>query len=150
MGTYSRVGYFVLASSWLAFIAALCMPVFYIDSFEVKELYGMNFVSVGVFECFFWLANPLLLLATACIKTRRNEMAVIASGIAGFIAGTSFFRKTVIIDEAGAVAKIDGYGLGFYLWVAAFVLSFIASCILCFALNNGRPQPEKDGVCSKN
>ncbi len=78
----------------------------------------------GAYVC--WLANPFLIVSWFFLK-RRALVALILSSIALSI-GVSFLSfDEIMINEAGHYGAIEGYALGYWLWLASQVLVVIGS-----------------------
>jgi hypothetical protein len=76
-----------------------------------------------------WFANPALLAAWIYFYLKRFKISLFFSFLAFCLIVSFFFQKTISVNEAGTMAEITGYGLGFWLWLASSVASTVAAII---------------------
>ena len=84
-------------------------------------LFGFSYVA--------WYANPLVLLSIILLSLNRSGMAVATSIASLILAATTFLIQKVPYNEAGHMANVVGYGLGFYLWIASISVVFLTSVL---------------------
>jgi hypothetical protein len=74
-----------------------------------------------------WFANPLLIAAWILFARRRYWIAL-ALGVAALFCALSFLNvDTVAVSEAPTFAKVTGYRLGYWLWVASMIVITLGS-----------------------
>jgi len=117
-------------------IVALTQPAFFTTRDNPDAL---NLSSVGIFflgwmgflggalETFFWLANPLYVLAIFLYAKQKGK-AIFISLIASILAISFTTMDTFFANEGGGRSKITGYGMGYILWVSS--LSVLTTGIL--------------------
>jgi hypothetical protein len=109
------------------FVVALFNDGFYLDLDEPRAwapgwaelLFGWMSASLA------WLANPCLFIAWVFALRRQT---FIAAGLALFATGLALSFLLVdemIVNEGGGTAKITGYGLGYWLWLASAVTMLV-------------------------
>ena len=76
-----------------------------------------------------WFANPLFLVSIVLLSLNRLRMALAASTVSVILAATTFQIQKVPYNEAGNMAKVIGYGLGFYLWIASLSVILLTSVL---------------------
>ncbi len=146
MSSLNRVDFFFRASITMYFLS-LILPVFYTEYVTLAESerltdpgetwYGIFVLLLGwaaalgsptryQYWSIAWFANPLFFLAASLLREKARFSFPIA--IIGFIiALTSFFLKKIWNDKEPPSNLITGHGIGFYLWLMAFVLMIVAS-----------------------
>lgn len=73
-----------------------------------------------------WFANPLFFLALS--QVRRSRPTGFLTALFGLsIALTSIFKKKIWNDKEPPEIVITDYGIGFYLWLLAFVMLSVAA-----------------------
>jgi hypothetical protein len=86
-----------------------------------------------------WLANPLFVLGTLRVLLDYKKGATAVMLAAAVISLASFLLNEVYLDEAGNTAKVVGYRLGFWLWMAAIWWNLIVA-----VMTRGRPKDIRD------
>jgi hypothetical protein len=113
-----------LAISVALFVACLFCECFYVDQGERSgggtggELLLVGWI--GFIDGFHaWFANPLLLIAwIMALLWPRLVSPVFAIG--ALVLALGFLRhEDILINEGGGRAKIVGYGIGYWLWIAS-------------------------------
>lgn len=113
--------------SVLLFGASLCYPaflsgpdndlpgwiLFIFGGFEVFAVFDGEFGALG------WCANPCLLLVIILLLRDEYRAAMTASVVTCAFAACSFLLKEINLGTSSSKAAITGYGVGFYLWLAA-------------------------------
>jgi hypothetical protein len=81
-----------------------------------------------------WFANPLLISAWVLFWLRRYWIAL-ALGVAALFCALSFLNvDTVVVSEAPTFAKVTGYGLGYWLWIASMMVITLGSGLALLGL----------------
>lgn len=134
LGPYSRSRIFLLLS--IALYLA-CMPLvgFCVNGTSCSS--GLNtllFGGLGVLywelSNLIWLANPLLLIAWACLFASKRRSAIFWASLA-LVVGASFLMvKTVAIDESGVPRPITADGVGYWLWLASIACACLGSVFI--------------------
>lgn len=76
-----------------------------------------------------WLANPALGMAWAFFVHKRYGLSVIAAAAALLLMLSFLFQDMVIASVAPTYARITGYFLGYWLWVASAVALLLANAV---------------------
>jgi hypothetical protein len=84
-------------------------------------LFGFSYVA--------WFANPLFLMSIVFLSLNRSVWALAASTASVILAATTFLIQKVPYNEAGHMANVVGYGLGFYLWIASMSVILLTSAL---------------------
>jgi hypothetical protein len=84
-------------------------------------LFGFSYVA--------WFANPLFLMSVILLSLNRSGMALATSTASLILAATTFLIQKVPYSEAGHMANVVGYGLGFYLWFASMSVVLLTSVL---------------------
>jgi hypothetical protein len=82
-------------------------------------LFGFSYVA--------WFANPLFLVSVVFLSLNRSGMALATSTASLILAATTFLIQKAAYNEAGDMANVVGYGLGFYLWIASISVILLTS-----------------------
>ena len=89
----------------------------------------------GVFA---WLANPLLVATWIMMRSRSRRGTALCCAVASLGMSLSFLlHEQVMKDEAGHYARITGYGLGYWLWVAS-IITALAGCTFATLCDRSR------------
>ena len=83
----------------------------------------------GGFSYLAWFANPLLLASIILLSLNRSRMALATSTASLILAATTFLIQKASFNEAGHMANVVGYGLGFYLWIASMSAILLTSVL---------------------
>lgn len=133
-------------SLWLAagslgsFGVSLCLPALLFrahPAFDGWVLFLMGWLGIVGLN-FGWFANLVMLGAWIAFAAQSRFVARILSVVAVLVAADSvrLIGTYVPLDEANVnKAVVSGLGLGFYLWIGAMALLFVASL----------PRPAGDG-----
>ncbi|MVN77164.1 hypothetical protein GO988_12585 [Hymenobacter sp. HMF4947] len=81
-------------------------------------LIGWLGIFAGQFSAIAWLANPLLLIAWVLLFD-KPIFALVASALVLFFMLSFLTFDKVVVNEAGGLAEITHYGIGYWLWVAS-------------------------------
>ena len=84
-------------------------------------LFGFSYLA--------WFANPLFLVSIVLLSLNRSDMALATSTASVILAATTFLIRNVSFNEAGHMANVVGYGLGFYLWIASMCVVLVMSVL---------------------
>jgi hypothetical protein len=82
-------------------------------------LFGFSYVA--------WFANPLFVASIIFLSLNRSGMALATSTASVILAATTFLIQKAPFNEAGHMANVVGYGLGFYLWIASMCVILLTS-----------------------
>jgi hypothetical protein len=81
-----------------------------------------------------WFANPLLIAAWVLFWLRRYWIALALSVAALFCALSFLNVDTVVVSEAPTFAKVTGFGLGYWLWIAGMIVITLGSGLALLGL----------------
>jgi hypothetical protein len=84
-------------------------------------LFGFSYVA--------WFANPLFLMSVILLSLNRSGMALATSTASVILAATTFLIQKAPYNEAGHMANVVRYGLGFYLWFASMSVVLLTSVL---------------------
>lgn len=111
-------------------LASLLTPAVTLYGGEV--IYGLNILvsgwlgfSVGTFA---WFANISFIISIARLIQHKSAITVSLISIA--LGLTAYSWDITVLDAGGAKARIYGYSIGFYLWMAALFFSFSLNGLL--------------------
>ena len=91
-------------------------------------LFGMSYPA--------WYANPFLFFSGCLLREKKPGWALASSVIATALILTTFSIAQIERNEAGHLAPVIGYGLGFYLWLGCSLV-LLATSLVCLA----KPEP---------
>jgi len=91
-------------------------------------LFGFSYLA--------WYANPLFLVSIILLSVNRWHIALATSTASLILAATTFLIHKAPFNEAGHMANVVGYGIGFYLWVASISAILLTSVL---AMTLGKP-----------
>ena len=111
-----RIVGIVLAA--VLFLSSLGFNTLLLSHGDSSFLMGFVCLLFG-FSYLAWFANPLFLVSIVLLSLNRLRMALAASTASLILAATTFLIQKVPYNEAGHMANVVGYGLGFYLWIAS-------------------------------
>jgi hypothetical protein len=116
------------------------LPAFYIndskdpsawaDSWLLFFLGWMGFFGGNFLTTFFWLANPIYLIAIV-LTIKGNANAVYFSFLATSIAFGFSQISAIMTSESGKYSSISSFELGYRFWVISFMILTIG-----FGVNN--------------
>ena len=121
----------VLALSLLLFIAACATPGLHglKNGVEDNTLWGITLFLVGWSAIFVgqfaWFANPLMLLAWVLLLCRCWRLSALAAVVGTLIAlhTIAFLHRELSADEGDVNHVVfSSLGIGFYLWLGAFLI----------------------------
>ncbi|WP_143305085.1 hypothetical protein [Chitinophaga vietnamensis] len=118
----------VVILSIALFLLSLFQPSFYTNGAAAWGLSPFLTGWLGVFVCgagISWLANPAL-LAAWIIFFRKKTAGLICGGLAAIFAASFLLFPTIMVDEAGNMRPIEGYGAGYWLWLGSCAVMFAA------------------------
>jgi hypothetical protein len=142
------VGVIWLSISFL--IISLFLPAFYTADGGV--FVGFNVLLIGWLGIFYslgglgWYANPLLLMAwlgLALSKLRKAfhiGLGALVLSIAIALCSLLIIHKSIPINEGGGTSEVVSIGIGFYVWLASFVIcifGYIATILFDNINSNG-------------
>lgn len=85
-----------------------------------------------------WFANPILSYAWTCFLLGARTGAIVLALLAFALASSFMFVKTVPGGTAQP-SEITGVALGYWLWLASIVMTFLGALLL-------RPKRQQGGV----
>ncbi len=88
-----------------------------------------------------WYANLFLFLASVSLRQKQFWGAVGCAAVATGLALSALLIQEVPKNEAGMLAPVIGYGIGYYLWVACGLVLLAAgvACTLVRQKSNSIP-----------
>jgi hypothetical protein len=132
----------LVAGTVISYLVACATPALHLAGKENTTLgeptsmIGLAALFSGFFALFegqfAWLANPLGLVALILLFRRRYDSSLLLSLAALLVAQQTWFLVGTVIwgDEAGVKKDlVTSLGLGFYLWLVAFLLLVVASLV---------------------
>lgn len=125
----------VISLSILFLLISLFLPVFFtadggqFDGFGVLLIGWMAilYLSNGL-GAIGWYANPLLVIAWLCLviaKFRKGGLVVLIVSIGIALCSVLMVHKKVLVNEGGGTSEIVSTGIGFYIWLASFLICII-------------------------
>lgn len=111
-----RIAGIVLAA--VLFLSSLGFNTLILSQGDSSFLIGFACLLFG-FSYLAWFANPLFLVSIILLSLNRSAIALATSTASVILAGTTFLIQKAPFNEAGYMANVVGYGLGFYLWIAS-------------------------------
>jgi hypothetical protein len=121
-----RIGGIVLAA--VLFLSSLGLKTLILSHGDSSFLLGFVCLLFG-FSYLAWFANPLFLVSIILLSLNRSRMALAASTASLILAATTFLIQKAPFNEAGHMANVVGYGLGFYLWIASMSAILLTSAL---------------------
>jgi hypothetical protein len=121
-----RIAGIVLAA--VLFLSSLGLKTLILSHGDSGFLMGFVCLLFG-FSYLAWFANPLFLVSIILLSLNRSGMALAASTASLILAATTFLIQKAPFNEAGHMANVVGYGLGFYLWIASMSAIFLTSVL---------------------
>lgn len=130
--------HFLIFIGLACFSASLFFPTFFTSADHIHGFWVLitGWVGLIFFQCA-WYANPLNLLALLLYK-EKPKTAMLITLIAVVLASSSFLFKEIPIGINSEKVFIKEYGLGFYLWYAAQILT--ATSIVIHFIDSLRKQ----------
>ena len=142
-----KIKYIFVAWSFLLFAIACFNPVF-VGGENWEGLLSLIFGAFGIMMCPFffiealsgtfdygyfwnlvWLVNPLYIAAVFLLCKSKYKQAIKISGLSLLLASLFIFCDRLVISESGTPQEIGAKGIGYVLWLSAFVFMFVA-CIV--------------------
>jgi hypothetical protein len=129
----------ILIASIALFLACFTQNAFYIEGPNSQAWTSASYLFLlgwlGLFSgTIAWFANPLQ-IAALVLFTRRRYWIAFALGIAASFCALSFLNvDKVMVSEAPTFAKITGFGLGYWLWVASMIVITVGSVLALLGL----------------
>lgn len=111
-----RIAGIVLAA--VLFLSSLGLKTLLLSHGDSSFLPGFVCLLFG-FSYVAWFANPLFVASIILLSINRSGMALATSTASVILAATTFSIQKAPFNEAGHMANVVGYGLGFYLWIAS-------------------------------
>jgi len=94
---------------------------------HLENWYGWRILVFGSLSlltgCFAWLANVCAIVAVLVWRARRSPVVTALVGL--ILALTSYSFRGVPSDNS--IDRVESWGPGFYCWLAAMLLLFVAS-----------------------
>lgn len=114
---------FLLVSSALLYLVALCLPALHGGRDDVGGLVILLFGWIQVFDgqCVAWMSNPLFFIALLCYFLKLYRMASALMLSACLIGLDTFCATKFAKNEAGHEVLIDHVGAAFYVWELSFL-----------------------------
>lgn len=97
------------------------------------ELLSGN-IDYGYLWNFVWLANPLYVAVIFLLCKSKYKQAIKFSGISLLLASSFIFCDRLVTSESGSPREIGAKDIGYFLWLSAFVVMFVA-CIFGYWLD---------------
>ena len=98
----------------------------YSNSLFMVLLGWMSILGGGLIPTIIWLANPLYLFGGFLILN-KEKVGVVLVGLSIILALYFTTLDSIMDGESGKTTAITKLGVGFYLWIASFIILFIAS-----------------------
>jgi hypothetical protein len=121
-----RIAGIVLAA--VLFLSSLGFNTLILSQGDSSFLMGFVCLLFG-FSYLAWYANPLFLVSITLLSLNRSHMALATSTASLILATATFLIQKVPYSEAGHMANVVGYGLGFYLWIASMSVILLTSVL---------------------
>jgi hypothetical protein len=86
-----------------------------------------------------WWANPFLFFAGCLLKERKPAWALANAAIATVLILSTFTITHIERNEAGTLAPVIGYGLGFFLWLGCGLV-LLSTSLVCVVLGKSQPR----------
>lgn len=130
----TRVSITLLMLSLGLYVASLFSDGFYIQTAHARDAtIGWALLQFGWLSLFYgifaWLANPLFIAGWMMLVLHQKRVAAIFAVTALACSSSFLLCQTVITQEAGSPELIDGYGLGYWLWLASPAVLVAASLV---------------------
>lgn len=100
-------------------------------------LYGPWGVPFGLYQ---WFANPLLALAILAHR-RFRRLALLLGLVAAYLAASSFGIDRLPDNQSYEFHDLTGFGVGFYLWLAAMVVFCVGQAWHCWRARSADDMP---------
>ena len=126
-----------LAKMLLALSAALfviCLPFDAVctnggcAAWPAWSILAFGWISPNSLANVAWWANPVLFVSWALLF-RRSAASLFWGGFAAVLVLLPLFSPTVVMNEGGVATRLQGFQLGYWLWVGAAEVNLIA-CIV--------------------
>jgi hypothetical protein len=117
-----------IALATVLFLSSLGFNTLLLSHGDSSFLMGFVCLLFG-FTYLAWYANPLFLVSIVLLSLNRSSWALAASTASVILATTTFLIQKVPYNEAGHMANVVGYGLGFYLWIASMSVVLLTSVL---------------------
>ncbi len=139
MITKRRLRGCILIASILVFGRSVFTPCYYTHIYHgqspiLDPTFGIEALLFGWVEIFdsgysAWLANPLWLISCILLLARSKMYCRLVAVLALAVSLSFLLYDVVLVNEAGSKSEIIRYGIGYWLWVASFVLLCAATAI---------------------
>ena len=111
----------------------------FFDAFYTSDTYlansSVHILLIGWFGVlagnFMWFANPIFFIAL----TSKNKKTSLYLSLLGIALSLSFILKENLRIGDGPIEPIVAYGLGYFLWVLAFITFFLGEILNKFRLS---------------
>lgn len=127
--------FWLVALSLTLYLLSMFFTPFYVAN-EESDIYSNSFFMLlmgwmailggGLIPTIIWLANPLYFFGGFLILN-KEKFGVVLITISVFLALYFTTLDSIMDGESGATTAITKLGVGFYLWIASFIILFIAS-----------------------
>jgi hypothetical protein len=118
------------------FLSSLGLKTLILSHGDSSFLTGFVCLLFG-FSYLAWYANPLFFVSIILLSLNRSRMALATSTASLILAATTFLIQKAPFNEAGHMANVVGYGLGFYLWIASMFTILLTSVLSMIAGKTG-------------
>ena len=129
----------LIAGALLLFGLSLLLPAIEGSGFPAQS--GLDVLGRGAGAwrdgVIAWYANPILAFALALAAAGRNRTAL-ALGFAGLLLALSSFRAGESAVAAGSSVPPFSFGIGFYIWLGAFLLAMLAAGVGIYKVSSRR------------
>jgi hypothetical protein len=128
---------------------SLALPVFYFGDGH-PPMYGFKVLLVGGLGVFLlepaWIANLIFFIVFAMLLTENARASVRVISAVGIVVALTAFAATEVsfesvFSERGETVSILHLGIGIYVWIASFVVLFLASWTIAMP-----PPPSASGL----
>lgn len=127
-----RVTSILITSSIALFVLCLATDGYYIEGSEPRAwspglgLLLLGWMGIGSGGTA-WLANPLLFLGWILFFFKQPVFSLLCSVGAIALMFSFLFVDFVIASEAPTYARVIGYGIGYWLWIASAASLLVAA-----------------------
>ncbi|NGF56666.1 hypothetical protein G5B00_09065 [Parapedobacter sp. SGR-10] len=113
----------------ILFFLSLVTKVYRMEDGDVNptgfEVFIAGWMAIFNFD-FYWLANPISVLAIIFFLFSKIRVSLVLSSIA-LILAVAFFIYVKVGDGTTQYGTITSMGLGYYFWLASILTVFVSS-----------------------